>query len=69
MLIQVLLLTAPNGNVNRWLFFNGPAAIGNTVTNLFTIKLNGHERFRPREMRYFRRVQVNQHTQEFHGHC
>ena len=33
----------------------------NTDTNLFTLKLNGHERFAPRPMKYFTRVQVWEH--------
>jgi hypothetical protein len=32
-----------------------------TDTNLFTLKLNGHERFSPRPMKYFTRVQVWEH--------
>ena len=35
--------------------------IGTSNTGKFTLKLNGHERFAPRDWRYFSRVQVWQH--------
>jgi hypothetical protein len=39
----------------------------NTDTNLFTLKLNGHERFGPRPMKYFTRVQVWEHHTGYGG--
>ena len=38
-----------------------------TDTNLFTLKLNGHERFAPRPTKYFTRVQVWQHHTGYGG--
>jgi len=39
----------------------------NTDTNLFTLKLNGHERFGARPMKYFTRVQVWEHHTGYGG--
>ena len=38
-----------------------------TDTNLFTLKLNGHERFAPRPQKYFTRVQIYEHHTGFGG--
>jgi hypothetical protein len=45
------------------------AAHGNvgTDTDLFTLKLNGHERFAPRPAKYFTRVQVNAYHSGYGG--
>ena len=42
-------------------------ANANTDTNLFTLKLNGHERFGARPMKYFTRVQVWEHHTGYGG--
>ena len=56
--------TAPNGNGNRWLNFNGAASNSNTVTEAFAtgkLQLNGHDRFTERNADYFRKVQNYEH--------
>ena len=38
-----------------------PGAIGTIGTHTWSLKLNGHERFAPRDIQYFTKVQVYQH--------
>ena len=47
----------------------GSAALGSSVvaTDLYTLKLNGHERFSPRHLYYFTRTQVHNHHTGYGG--